>query len=97
MGQPIEVSEPIVAGDVLVLDTNRSISGQDGAGFARDDDPIDSAPGVLAARIFERDDSVDHVFVASAQVVARRPGGWDSESIEAVTHVVAGFFVFYSG
>ena len=52
--------------------------------------------GDLAVRLFGLDDGFDHVFVASNQVVVRRPDGWDDGSLGATAEVVARFFVFYA-
>jgi hypothetical protein len=95
MGQPIRLLSTVVAGDVAVFDTDRSVTGQDGAAFAPGTDPAGGFPAALAARIFEADDRVGHVFVASNQVVARRESGWDDAAVEAVGAVITRFFVFY--
>ncbi|MFQ5554226.1 MAG: hypothetical protein ACE5GC_02500 [Acidimicrobiia bacterium] len=96
MGQRIEVGANVV-GDVVLLETDRSITGQDGAVFesaaaAANDDRF---PAALAARIFESDDAVDHVFVGSNVVVVRRLSGWDDDAVASVSTVVSGFFLFY--
>ncbi len=97
MGKPIEISGATVVDDTLLLDTDRSITGQDGAAYdsaaAAGDDP--SFPGRLAARIFESVSGVTHVFVASNQTVIRRSGGWDDASRSAAADAVSRFFVFY--
>lgn len=99
MGQPIEVSS-IVLDEVAVFDCDRTITGQDGAAFVPgevgDPDAGDFA-ALLARRLFDADPSLDHLFVASNQVVARRPGGWDEASLEVAGGVIRGFFVFYAG
>lgn len=98
MGQPISVLQTTVVGDVLMIDTDRSITGQDGSGFASADEAADSAtfPGDLAARIFAADEAVTNVFVASNQVVLERSGGWDEATADASATIVANFFVFYA-
>jgi hypothetical protein len=97
MGKPIEISNATVLDDVLLLDTDRSITGQDGTEYDSADaaaaDP--SFPGRLAARIFTAIDGVGHVFVASNQTVIGRPGGWDDAARSAAENAVANFFVFY--
>jgi len=97
MGKPIEISNATVVDDVLLLDTDRSITGQDGTGYdspeAAAEDP--SFPGQLAARIFETVDGVGHVFVSSNQTVIGRPAGWDDAARSAAEAAVANFFVFY--
>jgi len=96
MGQRIEVEATVLDG-VLLLDTNRSITGQDGTVYTSTADAESDArfPGRLAARLFEADPEVDNVFVASNQVVIRRTGGWDAGSVEVVSKAVEDFFVFY--
>ena len=86
-----------VVGDVAVFDTDRSITGQDGIGFASAGDAADMAsfPARLAARLFETVSGLDHAFVASSQVVLRRSGGWDESARSAAEAAIAEFFVFY--
>ena len=96
MGQRIDVDSTVIDG-VILLDTDRSITGQDGTVYASAADAEGDTrfPGRLAARLFEMDGAVDNVFIASNQVVIRRKGGWDVDSAEAVTKAVEDFFVFY--
>jgi len=95
MGQPIQVSSTVID-DIAMFDTDRSITGQDGVDFAAsgERDPS-SFPGRLAGRLFEAVPGVDHVFLASNQVVVRRPHGWDDEVVAAAAKVIADFFLFY--
>ncbi|MFH1103832.1 MAG: hypothetical protein V1757_02655 [Actinomycetota bacterium] len=96
MGKPIAVSGSTVVGQVLLLDTDRSITGQDGIGF---DSPGAAAAGTfaarLASRLFEGVAGVTHVFVASNQVVVGRRGGWEDAAAGAAAEIVSRFFVFY--
>lgn len=96
MGQSIEVASTTV-GNVVMFDTDRSITGQDGAVFSSREDAAeaDDFPSVLAVRIFDADAEIDHVFIASNQVVVRRPGGWDDHVRDSVDEVVSDFFRFY--
>lgn len=97
MGQTIEIVDTAVVGGVLVVDTDRTIAGQDGEGF----DGVAAARGAagfparLAERLFAADAEIDHVFVMSNTLTVRRREGWDDASIDAVTGVVADFFRFY--
>jgi len=61
MGKPIEVAASTIVGDVLLLDTDRSITGQDGVGYesaeaAAADEPdttplcLDSPPCLAVVR-----------------------------------------------
>ena len=97
MGKPIEISGATVVDDVLLLDTDRSITGQDGVGYDSADAAAedDSFPGRLASKIFEAIDGVTHVFVASNQTVIGRAGGWDDATRTVASDLVSGFFVFY--
>lgn len=94
MGQPIRLLSTVVAGDVAMFSTDRSVTGQAGAAFTRGG-AGEGFPARLAAEVFDADGEVGHVFVASNQVVARRGGGWDDAALEAVGGVITRFFVFY--
>lgn len=95
MGQTIDILETTVIGDALVVDTDRSLAGQDGEGFSRDVTGDATFPARLAARLFEGDAGIDHVFVMSNTVTIRREGGWDSAAEDAARSVVSRFFRFY--
>ena len=96
MGQTIKVLGTTVLPGLAIIDTDRSITGQDGSSYGSAGEASDDFPGRLAARLFERIDGVNHVFVASNQVVVGRDGGWnDSNTLSAATQVVTDFFVFY--
>ena len=98
MGQTIEIVKTTAVDRVLVIDTDRSLTGQNGEPF----NGVEAArrgttpSAALAVRLFEGDSSVDHVYVMSNTVTLRRIGGWDAESIETATTIVAGFFRFYA-
>ena len=96
MGQPIQV-EATTLGDVVIFDTDRSITGQDGSAYASREDAAasDRFPAQLAQRIFDADSSVDHVFVASNQVVVRRSAGWTDAAVDDAADVVSRFFLYY--
>ena len=81
---------------MAVFDTDRSVTGQDGSGFdAAAAGDATTIPGHLARRLFESDPDLDHVFVASSQVVVRRRGGWGDAARDRAAGVIAGFFVHY--
>ncbi len=94
MGQTIQINRTDTVGDVVVVDTDRSLTGQDGEGF---DGPSEEGTTAarLATRIFDEIPGADHVFVMSNTVTVRRPGGWDEETRDRLTGLVAGFFRFY--
>lgn len=95
MGQLINVASSVVD-DVAVFDTDRSIAGQDGAAYDRSADADDGTfPGELAGRLLGADATIDHVWIASNQVVARRPGGWDEAALASAEKVVSELFRFY--
>lgn len=97
MGQVISVSGT-VAGDSVIFEADRSLSGQDGGSFESVDDTVDDTtfPARLAARVFEADGSVSRVFAGSNGIVVRREGGWDQSDVDAIASLIEQFFVFYS-
>ena len=99
MGQTIEISRTTVIDKVLMIDTDRSLAGQDGESFGG----VEAArrgttfPARMGVRIFEGDPDVDHVFVMSNQVSVRRFAGWSDETVTDIADLVAGFFRVYPG
>ena len=96
MGQPIQVAARAI-GDVGLFDTDRSLTGQDGVGFGSLEEAR-AGLGLgasLAVRLFESDGDLDHVFVASNVVAARRSGTWSDEQLDHLTAIIGDFFVFY--
>ena len=97
MGQTIEINKRTVIDKVLMIDTDRTLAGQDGESYGG----IEAArrsetfPGKLAVRIFESEPEVDHVFVMSNQVSIRRFAGWDDEKAVNVAGIVSEFFRVY--
>lgn len=94
MGQTVVVNQVKEAGDVLILDTDRSFTGQDGMAMTPGE-PGDAVPGVLAGKLFDLDLGIDHVYVLQNTVTLRRPGGWDDAGKDAVTSTVESFLRFY--
>jgi endonuclease/exonuclease/phosphatase family metal-dependent hydrolase len=95
MGQSIEV-EATVIDDIAHFDTDRALTGQDGISFSSADGLDGSTfPSRLAQRLFAEVPAIDHVFVASNQVVVRRPHGWDDHVVAEASRVISGFFLFY--
>ncbi len=96
MGQAIEVDTAVV-GDAAIFTTDRSITGQDGVSY----DSAEAAgaderfPGMLAARLYQSDEGLGSVFVASNQVVAQRDAGWDETATAAAATIIEDFFLFY--
>ena len=97
MGQTIEILKTATIDHVLVIDTDRSLAGQDGEAF----NGVEAArrgttfPARLAVRLFESDEAVDHVFVMSNTVSIRRPPGWPDDLVASASRVVSEFFRFY--
>ena len=96
MGQLIRVAT-VPMGDLAVFDTDRSITGQDGHEYGSLEEARagQTFPSELAARLFEADEEVRHVYVLSNTVVVRRSGGWEEEVLEGAAEVIRTFFVFY--
>ncbi len=97
MGQTIEIKKVTPVGRVLVVDTDRSLTGQDGESFtgAQTARQVDTFPARLAVRMFESDPEVDYVHVMSNAVSIRRRSDWESESIAKASEVVSEFFRIY--
>jgi hypothetical protein len=95
MGQVVVVNQVKEAGDILLVDTDRSFTGQDGMAMSPDS-PGSAVPGLLAGRLFDLDLGIDHVYVLQNTVTMRRPGGWDEDSKAEVVSVVESFLLFYT-
>lgn len=94
MGQDVEIRNTATVGEVLVIDTDRSFTGQDGQAIG----PELRGQGVpleLARRLFGLEVGIDHVFVLQNAVTVRRPGGWDAGTADAVTETTHSFLRFY--
>ncbi len=95
MGQSIEV-QATVFDDVALFNTDRALTGQDGASFSSSEELDGSGfPSRLAHQLFTEVPAIDHVFVASNQVVVRRPHGWDDHVVDTATRVISNLFRFY--
>jgi hypothetical protein len=97
LGQRIQVEGTTVIGDSAIFTTDRGLSGMDGMGFDHADEAAgsDRFPEKLAARLFEADDLVRRVFVASSEVVVTREAGWDEAALVAARTHIEEFFLFY--
>lgn len=94
MGQDVEIRKTATVGDVLVIDTDRSFTGQDGQSIGTELKGH-GVPLQLAQRLFDLGLGIDHIFVLQNAVTVRRPGGWDEESAEAVIDTTHLFLRFY--
>ncbi len=97
MGQTIEILSTTAVGNTLLINSDRSLAGQDGVAFvsAIGAGRATGAPAMLATRLFEADPEVDHVFVMSNSVSVGRRKAWSEEAIEKARSVVSGLFSFY--
>ncbi len=98
MGQPIEV-ERRIQGEVAVFTGDRSLTGQDGAGYHAGDGSTENGKlsATVAQKFFDLDPAIDYVYVAHNHVMARRPGGWDESALDAAGNELERLFVFYDG
>lgn len=97
MGQTIQINKTAIIDRVLVIDTDRSLAGQDGEGFSGKEAARhgDTFPARLASRLFETDEGIDHVFVMSNTVSVRRLPSWTEETQARAVAIVSDFFRFY--
>lgn len=96
MGQTIEINRARRIGDILVIDTNRSLAGQDGEAYTPGYTTTSPTfPARLAERLFEADADIDRVHVMSNAVSVSRSGGWDDAAQAETQRVVTAFFRFY--
>jgi len=97
MGQTIEIGNVRVVGEVASFTTDRNISSQDGGVFESADEAAtaSSYPGLLASKLFDAIDGIDHVFAGSNQIAIRRPGGWTDDAIAAASSVIEMFYRYY--
>lgn len=94
MGQNVEIKDSVALGDVLVIDTDRSFTGQDGHTITPGDQDS-GVPGQLANRLFGLDLGIDHVHILQNTVTIRRSGGWDEDTAGVVSDVTASFLRYY--
>ncbi|HET9201691.1 MAG TPA: hypothetical protein VFP67_00960 [Acidimicrobiia bacterium] len=95
MGQTVVVNQVTEAGEILLIDTDRSFTGQDGMVMSPDD-PGEAVPGILAEKLFDLGIGLDHIYVLQNTVTVRRPGGWDEASKASVVSVLESFLLFYT-
>jgi hypothetical protein len=93
MGQPIKVTvRPDPDPDVLVFDTDRSLTGTDVHGYSRDDDVLGNRPYEILARAVFEINGVMSVSVSSNVITVRRSTGadWDRRSWEDIGPEICG-------
>jgi hypothetical protein len=96
MGQSITVESKQI-NDVCVFTTDRVLTGQDGVAYgSAEEAAAGSGFGAqLAGRLFDSDNAIDHVYVASSEVIVRRTEEWGSETIAAAAQTVSELHRFY--
>ncbi len=97
MGQRIEIDGSRVIGDSIIFTTSRGLTGADGEGYATADEASNESTfaAKLASDLFESDDTITRVYVASNVAVIRADGTWDSARISGATKVIEEFFLHY--
>ena len=94
MGQLIKVTATPL-GDVALFDLDRSITGQDGQTFNRPPTEHSDVSSELAHRMFSDVTNIESLHALSNTVSIKRQGGWDDDSLELASEVIANLFVFY--
>lgn len=94
MGQDVVINDTVTMGDVLMISTDRSFTGQDGHVLTPGSEG-EAVPGILASRLFALDLGIDHVYVLQNTVTVRRPDGWDEQTAAQVTEVTGSFLRYY--
>lgn len=94
MGQNVEIKESVTMGDVLLIDTDRSFTGQDGH-IITPDSERHGVPGLLASRLFDLGIGVNHIYVLQNSVTVRRDGDWDEATADQVARVTETFLRYY--
>ena len=82
-------------GKILLVDTDRSFTGQDGQNITSDQ-PGHSVPGLLAGRLFDLGIGIDHIHVLQNTVSVRRDRDWDVEAESTALTAVEDFLRFYA-
>jgi hypothetical protein len=94
MGQDVRIKDVVTLGDVVIIDTDRSFTGQDGQ-VITPEQPGTGVPGLLAERLYALALGIDHVFIQQNAVTVRRPAGWDAALADVVAAVTGSFLRFY--
>jgi hypothetical protein len=94
MGQTVVIRDLVEMGETILIDTDRSFTGQDGQTITPDD-PGTAVPAQLATELFALDLGIDHVYVLQNTISVRRPGGWDETSSQKVREAAGEFLRFY--
>ncbi len=97
VGQRIEILGSRVTDDSMIITMNRSLTSADGEGFSSAEGAagVSTFPAKLASDLFESDEEISRVYVASNVVVLRRDGGWSQDAGTASSNVIEEFFLYY--
>lgn len=95
MGQDVEIKDSVTLDGVLIVDTDRTFTGQDGHAISPDTE-VDGVVGLLAERLYGLNLGIDHIYVLSNTVTVRRPEPWDEDSAGAVERAIHSFLRYYS-
>lgn len=96
MGQTIEINGSRRIADVLIIDTDRSLSGQDAEAYVRGQAvDTETFPAELAERLFAADADITRVHVISNAISIQRPAGWTDAAASVASDVVTSFFRYY--
>lgn len=94
MGQTVVIRDSVTIGDVLLMSTDRSLTGQDGQAITPDSSR-EAVPGLLADKLFGLDIGIDYFYVLQNTISIRRPGGWDPEAVARALEVTSSFLRHY--
>lgn len=96
MGQSITVTSKPVDG-FCVFTTDRVLTGQDSFRFASSEEAAGGSgfPALLATRLFEGDDAVANVYVASNDVIVGRTESWDAAAVDSAAEAITNLYRFY--
>lgn len=97
MGQRIEVVDTKVIDDSIIVTTNRSLTSADGEGYSSAQQAAEESTfgAKLAWDLFESDDAISRVYVASNVLVLQRDGGWPDGRRASTSSVIEEFFLYY--
>jgi hypothetical protein len=96
VGQQIEIKSSVVLGNMLVIDTNRTLTGQNGEAYASLDDAVGpTLPAELAGSLFSSLGDVDHVFTASNSISVRAKQAWSEPDVAIANATVRNFFTYW--
>lgn len=97
MGQPIELLDRTVVGDVAIFTLDRNLTSMATRSFDEvpQDPGADDFGAILARRIFEADVGIDRVFIAANAVQVTRSAGWSGPAGQRIGAVIADLYRFY--